>query len=589
MPLYEHSFLYLIERFNGLIEILLLTPCRPSAVERLSLLHNGAEVLRKSDESAYAIVPSRISSRLPSIYSNPSSLSIESAELVYRRLSVDDDLFTARVYKRNYRHPLMNFLMKTRPSTSLRMREGLPAEIVSTGTLNHPVQRASSEDQSVFSHDREESISQPPHSTCASILEKSDKFDRVIVPDSPWILGLPIHTTGKNTIVGPAVSTDLVYVYKESCTYQIRNLFESVSQCQPDHLAHLLRLLAWGFHSWRKWYLHEACNQKKGDLVQLLIDDDWSLGKSLLKDQGELGGHHLDEGGLRLLRTKMGKDAVTDDVAWAQFQKACREGQHQSVKNLLPYGLPANHDLLLAAVDKGDYDTVDFLLKNGFDVNARFGDGQTCLLKMASWYFESTLVWPDYIHDSRVMDILLEHGADIEATTRNGDNFCHLVARTGYLQTANYLQSLLVHKTRLSFALAAVNQQGETPVVVAEKMGNQRFLIFVDDVNPLIKDTCNASMAKQEVLSLPTCLPKGSHTIGQQGETSAIRAEQVGNERFLPVEIHVDQNVKGTYSAPVSPQVMLSFPASRRSKGSNKIDSFAGDGIRMKSPSRKSI
>ena len=59
----------------------------------------------KSDESAFSIVPSRLSSRL-SISTGRSSLSNSTtslAELAYQRLSFENDLFTARVYKRNYR------------------------------------------------------------------------------------------------------------------------------------------------------------------------------------------------------------------------------------------------------------------------------------------------------------------------------------------------------------------------------------------------------------------------------------------------------------------------------------------------------
>lgn len=73
------------------------------------MLQEGASVLRQSDESALSIVPSRLSSRLSSIIGSSSQVSLESAELVYHQLTIDDDLFTARVYKRNYRHSLMLF------------------------------------------------------------------------------------------------------------------------------------------------------------------------------------------------------------------------------------------------------------------------------------------------------------------------------------------------------------------------------------------------------------------------------------------------------------------------------------------------
>lgn len=56
----------------------------------------------KSDESAFSIVPSELSSRL-SLSTNESGDhdSLRSYEsIVYHRLSFEDELFTARVYKR---------------------------------------------------------------------------------------------------------------------------------------------------------------------------------------------------------------------------------------------------------------------------------------------------------------------------------------------------------------------------------------------------------------------------------------------------------------------------------------------------------
>lgn len=66
------------------------------------MLAKGAALLRKTDESAYSIVPSRTSYRTKD---RNSRTSVESTELIYRELNIDDDLFTSRVYKRNYRPP----------------------------------------------------------------------------------------------------------------------------------------------------------------------------------------------------------------------------------------------------------------------------------------------------------------------------------------------------------------------------------------------------------------------------------------------------------------------------------------------------
>ena len=64
-----------------------------------------------------SIVPSRPSSRLStSTNQTGNSDSIKSyASMIYRRLSFEDDLFTARVYKRNYRSPRLQHLRKHEP------------------------------------------------------------------------------------------------------------------------------------------------------------------------------------------------------------------------------------------------------------------------------------------------------------------------------------------------------------------------------------------------------------------------------------------------------------------------------------------
>ena len=71
----------------------------PTAKRREQLVKAYEPKFSKYDESAYSIVPSRRSSAILS----DSSLSIHSLETMTRRLSFDSDLFSARVYKRNYK------------------------------------------------------------------------------------------------------------------------------------------------------------------------------------------------------------------------------------------------------------------------------------------------------------------------------------------------------------------------------------------------------------------------------------------------------------------------------------------------------
>lgn len=77
----------------------MLTEFRPNPGEQVEMLLKNESTLQKSDESAWTIVPSQSSS---SVHTGGSTQSIESVKFVYRRLSCEDDLFTARVYKRKF-------------------------------------------------------------------------------------------------------------------------------------------------------------------------------------------------------------------------------------------------------------------------------------------------------------------------------------------------------------------------------------------------------------------------------------------------------------------------------------------------------
>ena len=93
-----------------------------SSLARNRLIDQAEPMLCRSDESAYSIVPSRMSSRVSkSTYRNSTgATSIASAEMAYRRLSFENDLFTAIAYKRNYRNPQIDHLFKSKRSRPLK-------------------------------------------------------------------------------------------------------------------------------------------------------------------------------------------------------------------------------------------------------------------------------------------------------------------------------------------------------------------------------------------------------------------------------------------------------------------------------------
>ena len=81
----------------------------PTLEGQSKLLQESNHVFQDSDESAYSIVPSRRSSSIQSFNARDS---MEFTDLVYQRLSFEEDLFAGRVYKRRYGDPLIHSVFR---------------------------------------------------------------------------------------------------------------------------------------------------------------------------------------------------------------------------------------------------------------------------------------------------------------------------------------------------------------------------------------------------------------------------------------------------------------------------------------------
>ena len=91
----------------------------PSPVHREQLLKSQLHRFRKYDESASSIVPSHRSSKFSSVsgsYNGRRStrVSMDSLDMIYRHLSFEDDLYNARVYRRNYKHLFVRSFMRSK-------------------------------------------------------------------------------------------------------------------------------------------------------------------------------------------------------------------------------------------------------------------------------------------------------------------------------------------------------------------------------------------------------------------------------------------------------------------------------------------
>ena len=93
----------------------------PTLEDQNKLLQESGHIFQDSDESAYSIVPSRRSSSIQSCNARDS---VEITDLVYQRLSFEEDLFAGRVYKRRYGDPLIHSVFRRKLDPVSRRQEG---------------------------------------------------------------------------------------------------------------------------------------------------------------------------------------------------------------------------------------------------------------------------------------------------------------------------------------------------------------------------------------------------------------------------------------------------------------------------------
>ena len=80
-------------------------------------------------------------------------------------------------------------------------------------------------------------------------------------------------------------------------------------------------------------------------------------------------------------------------------------------------------------IEAGDTSSVRLFIENGMDVNARYGDGDTALLR-AAWRGE----WA-------VVRLLVEHGADVNAQNNNGDTALSFAKLSGSQEIVDLLEA----------------------------------------------------------------------------------------------------------------------------------------------------
>ncbi len=516
----ERAFLDHQHRVRGQVQamtLMLQVSQLSTSKAQTKLLKKKEKAFRASDESAYSIVPSRMSSRMSvSTRSRDSLLSIESRELVYYPLSFEDDLFTARVYKRNYRNLWVNSLSKIQwgkkreggrvSAANLEASEDGPSLQSSASGMTTPT--AMSVDLSQPYPINEEislrDLRPVPPSPAFTAATKADptSHERSLmiagsVPstleESPSIsTGLqngamessikPIHPPEWQFTMSGAISSapDQIPQMEIESNVEVART-SPIPEAQYD-LNHSLLL---------------AVEEENLDDIRTFIDRGAQVNPYNDVDRPPL---HLAVFKRNVSMTKLllqkGANCAQKWQGMPSIHQACEYADIQIVRLLLDAGASVSsldalhkqplHKVLSTRVPSDDaFELVDLLISRGADVNSSDQDGCTCL--------HVSCKYPNVGH----VRALLTSGADPKSIANHGSTALHfLVKNVGYL-VYNWGDCLAISRLLLKHGaeINAENKDGDTPFhLLTKKMSQYIYVswcIYFDIFNILLGHGAN--------------------------------------------------------------------------------------------------
>ena len=439
----------------------------PTFTQRKKLLRAQERRLFESDESAWSIVPSRLSSRL----SLSTYTSINSTELLHSRLACEDDLFTARAYKRHIKSLLVK---SARSKLQLsKFEDGGYDKLLPEKSPPKKGQnlngRKESQDVSIpsriWSLEAKECTSYLPSSIeVRKIFEKTQDIDRAFIEAAR--VGCLVDIKGLESI-GAEIS-------KTSVVNRWTPLHHAAAGGKAAHYGVAAFLIKHGAKVTSSTKdglqpIHLACESASADLVRLLLNTGAS--PHCRSQTGLRPLHfackHPDGSDTMKLLVERGADKDAESgvggahgARTALQMACCLIGNSRTVQSLLDLG--ANPDAgsefaysLLDFAILGKFPAVArFLLQQGADPNMRNSvTSETCLQLCIKGLCKS---------DSRgrnSMHMLLDFGAKAGAVDDTGNNVLHCLAK-GVLSKANRGKASTPPST-LALCFAPVSQWPE--------------------------------------------------------------------------------------------------------------------------------
>ena len=457
----ERAFLDHQHRVRGQVQamtLLLQVSQLSTSKAQTKLLKKKEKAFKASDESAYSIVPSRMSSHMSvSARSRDSVLTIESQELVYYPLSFEDDLFTARVYKRNYRNPWITSLVKLHRG---KKREG---RRVPTAKLE-----ASGDGQSLLS------LSTGTYTPTIMSVDVSQSW--------PSNQGIPLKDL-RPVLPGPALTaetkapTDLEGSVKFSgsvqSTFEQSPRTSSGLRDRPMDSSVNAMYPAKGQSD-----ISAAIDPAPGDSPHMNKESNVAVGRPSTASEAQYGMNQslllaVREGNLDAVRTLIhqGNEVNPQRNFDLPLHQACRNGHIKITRMLLDAGALASsldaqqeqplHALLSGQSPRFDASNlIDLLMSRGADINARTRTDMTPL------HFSCEN------DDVDTVRALLVRGADPTSICEGGKTALHILCNTVAHSTHAYQDSLAIFRLLHDHGLNvnATDEVGETPFHVFARL-----------------------------------------------------------------------------------------------------------------------
>ncbi|MCJ1390401.1 hypothetical protein MMC18_003260 [Xylographa bjoerkii] len=377
------------QRIRGLVASvhLLLDVVRlPSANNRHELLEKKNSILRRSDESAWTIVQSRPSTIVSSVRSRQS---VESSECIYHEFSFDDQLFTARVYKRNY--------------GNIGIKRNGNSQILEQQNHHEPL---TSKHKQVQAIDQTQSVQVPAVPSVLTTEQDGIKYSDTDLSDVETI-----HTTR------------LIHAGSSHRTSTYLSSYEDSTYPPDSDSIHTTRVAD---HNGGGPELIMEPVEKSTDQSVILPVDTWHL--DLAAAQGRYD----------VLETLLQKASSIQFCGWTEreFFNACEQGNEVMVQVLLNNGAimyarndsrAASRSAIHVAVVHSHIGVAELLLAAGADINDILDDGLTPMHKAAR------------MNEAGMISFLLAKGALVDCCDKSGWQPIHDAAFDGHVEVVNVL------------------------------------------------------------------------------------------------------------------------------------------------------